>query len=198
MIDHSTNHLLLSVEVMAPLDVIRQVIHRYFSFMYPRYLFPHENAFHDSFINRADQVDPSFLSLTAAMCAVTALSYPRAARMIFVGLDHPAIGDPSETIAAAHDTRAMVDQFIKVAADTRGSRHCLRADLNINDATTSFLLALAGSMSDRWAQYSLYMSECLATLQILCLRPRSDGTVKNHVDVELARRLRAAAFVHMQ
>jgi hypothetical protein len=183
---------------MAPLDVIRQVIHRYFSFMYPRYLFPHENAFHDCFINRSDQVDPSFLSLTAAMCAVTALSHPRAARMIFVGADHPSIGDPSETIAATQDTRGMVDQFLKVAVDARGSRHSLRTDLNVNDAATSFLLAIAGSLSDRWAQYRLYMSECLATLQILCLRKKNDGTVKNHVDIELACRLQSAAFSQIQ
>jgi len=43
--------------------------------------------FTDALLNPVDQTDPSFLSLVAEVCAVTAQSFPQAARVILVGLD---------------------------------------------------------------------------------------------------------------
>jgi hypothetical protein len=188
-----------TMELLAPLDTVHQLITRYISYMYPIFQVPHENVFQNSLVSRADQVDSTFLSLVGAMCAVTAQSYPRAARVISVGLEHPAIGGPGDAIAAAQDTQGMVDHFMRVAVNARGPAHGLRPDLDVNDATTSFLLAVTSSTAGNWQQYMYFMMECLATLNnIRSRRHTGESMVKNYVDLEMAARLQAAAFVHIQ
>jgi hypothetical protein len=185
------------MELLASPETVHQLVHRYFTYIYPRYQFPHESVFNDALLNRVDQVDPSFLSLVAAICAVTAQSFPRAARVIFVELEHPTIGASGEAIPAAQDTQGRVDHFVRIGVQARGLEHGLRPDLGVNDAIASFLLAITNSMAGRWQQYRYFMSECLATLKMIYIR-QQEGIIKNYVDLEMAARLEAAAFVHIQ
>lgn len=196
---NTTSQFFPTMELLSSLDNVHQLIHKYYTYLYPHYLFPHETVFHEGLINRTDQVDSSFLTLVAAICAVTAQSYPRAARSIFMGLEHSAIGVPGETIPPALDTQSLVDHFIKVAVDARGTRHVLRPDLTVNDAIASFLLAVASSTAAQWLQYTAFMGECLTTLKMIFIRRhQSEGVAKNYVDLEIADRVQAAAFVHIQ
>jgi hypothetical protein len=185
------------MELLASPDTIHQLVQKYFTHLYPRYQFPHEGMFNEGLISRHDQVDPSFLSLVASICAVTAQSFPRAARVIFVELEHPTLGASGEAVSGAQDTQGRVEHFVRVGVQARGLEHGLRLDLGVNDAIASFLLAITQSMVGHWQQYRYFMSECLATLKMITIR-QQEVVIKNYIDIELATRLEAAVFVHIQ
>jgi hypothetical protein len=175
-------------------ETIQQLVDLYFTYLYPRFAFPHEIAFRAALLNPADGVNTDHLSLIGAICAVTVQSFPRGARIIFEF--EPAVSASGEAVVPP-SMQDRVDTFVKTSLRARQDFHGLRDDLSVNDAVVSFLLAVTHSTGGRWQQYRFFMGECLSTLKMIQIR-QNEGNFKDFADFEVAGRVQGAAFAHIQ
>jgi hypothetical protein len=181
----------MTAETIATFDVVNRLVLIYFTYVYPRFPFPHENLFIESLEKRLDiHDDQSYIALLAAVVGTAAASIPRLARMVLLDVGN-------ETLAA-NDIFPFIERCVKVATDARGPRFLTRGEFSVHDANTSFLLGMIGALTERWAMFRLYMGESLNILQWLNLEKKEGITPLNYVDTELAARLYAAIFVQMQ
>ena len=181
----------MTAESIAPFDIINRLVLIYFTYVYPRYPFPHENLFIESLDKRLDMHDDqNFVALLAAVVGTAAASIPRLARMVLLDIGNDTL--------AMDNLLPFIERCIKVATDIRGPRFLTRADFTVHDANTSFLLGMIGALTDRWAMFRMYMSESLNILQWLDLQKKEGVTPQNFVDTELAARLYAAIYTQMR
>jgi hypothetical protein len=163
----------------------------YFTYVYPRFPFPHENLFLESLEKRLDiNDDQRYVALLAAVIGTAVASIPRLARIVLL--------DVGVQELITNDIFPFVERCVKVATDARGPRFFTRRDFVAQDATTSFLLGMIGALTERWAMFRLYMAESLNILQLLNTEKKEGVIPQSYVESEQAARIHAAIFVQMQ
>lgn len=198
--EHTTGNLSLlfhtthddhTAESIAPFDVVKRLVMLYFTYVYPRFPFPHEDLFVECLNKRLDlEEDKDYTALLAAVVGVTAAFVPRLARVVLLEL-----GDES---LLANNLTPFIQRCVKMATDIRGGGFQMREAYSVHDANTSFLLGLIGGMRHKWTQFRFCMAESLNILQWLNLQKKEGVTPQNYVDSELAARLYAAIYVQMR
>jgi hypothetical protein len=180
----------LTAESIAPFDIVKRLVFMYFSYVYPRFPFPHENLFSESLEQRLDiHDDQNYVALLAVVIGTTAAVIPRLVRIVLLDIEHEALRGES--------LLPFIDQCVKVCTEARGPRFLTRENFTVHDANTSFLLAMIGALTNRWAQYTMYMSESLTILRWWETQKKQDNLPENYVDSQLATRLYAAIFIQM-
>ncbi|KAG5932990.1 hypothetical protein E4U53_001132 [Claviceps sorghi] len=186
---------ILDAESIAPLPVLELLVDDFFTYIHPLAPFPHEPTFRQSFANREDRTRPEFLGLLASMIGALVASFPRSAR---------------EHLKALHGTHlfpkaiVLVEQCREIALLTRGSKWVLKQPKTLDDACTSYLLALSGAYTLQWNAARHFMSETLILIRELGFqRPKHPGELPtfgadpyspelspfNHVKDQTAKRL---------
>ncbi|KAG5982384.1 hypothetical protein E4U55_001978 [Claviceps digitariae] len=186
---------ILDAESIAPMPVLELLVDDFFTYIHPLAPFPHEPTFRQSFANREDRTRPEFLGLLASMIGALVASFPRSAR---------------EHLKAQHSTHlfpkaiVLVEQCREIALLTRGSKWILKQPKTLEDACTSYLLALSGAYTLQWNAARHFMSETLILIRELGFqRPKHPGELPtfgtdpysqelspfNHVKDQTAKRL---------
>ncbi|KAG5922932.1 hypothetical protein E4U42_005137 [Claviceps africana] len=186
---------ILDAESIAPMPVLELLVDDFFTYIYPLAPFPHEPTFRQSFANREDRTRPEFLGLLASMIGALVASFPRSAR---------------EHLKALHGMHlfpkaiVLVEQCREIALLTRGSKWVLKQPKTLDDACTSYLLALSGTYTLQWNAARHFMSETLILIRELGFqRPKHPGELPtfgadpysqelspfNHVKDQTAKRL---------
>jgi hypothetical protein len=187
----SIGSFFMTADSIAPFDVVNRLVLIYFTYVYPRYPFPHENLFIESLEKRLDMHDDqNYVALLAAVIGTAAASIPRLARMVLLDIGSDAL--------VMDSLLPFIERCIKVATDARGARFLTKTDFTVHDANTSFLLGMIGALTDRWGMFRMYMAESLNILQWLDLQKKEEVTPQNYVDTELASRLHAAIYTQMR
>jgi hypothetical protein len=187
----SLSILFHTAESIAPFEVVKRLVMLYFTYVYPRFPFPHEDLFVDSLNKRLDfEDDRNYTALLAAVAGVTAAFIPRLARVVLL--------ETGEETLLANNLTPFIERCMKVVAESRGAQFQMRGEHSVHDANISFLMGLIGAMMHRWSQFRLYMAESLNILQWLDLQKKEGVTPQNYVDSELAARLYAAIYVQMR
>ncbi|KAG6280372.1 hypothetical protein E4U47_000653 [Claviceps purpurea] len=186
---------LLDAESIAPMPVLELLVDDYFTYIHPLAPFPHEPTFRQSFANREDRTKPEFLSLLASMIGALVASFPRSAR---------------EHLKAQYSTHmfpkaiVLVEQCREIALLTRGNKWILKQPKTLDDACTSYLLALSAVNTLQWNAARHFMSETLTLIRELGFqKPKHPGELPtfgsdpysqdlspfNHVKDQIAKRL---------
>ncbi|KAG6004326.1 hypothetical protein E4U43_000758 [Claviceps pusilla] len=186
---------ILDAESIAPMPVLELLVDDFFTYIHPLAPFPHEPTFRQSFANREDRTRPEFLGLLASMIGALVASFPRSAR---------------EHLKAQHSTHlfpkaiVLVEQCREIALLTRGSKWILKQPKTLEDACTSYLLALSSAYTLQWNAARHFTSETLILIRELGFqRPKHPGELPtfgadpysqdllpfNHVKDQTAKRL---------
>ncbi|KAG6022085.1 hypothetical protein E4U41_002318 [Claviceps citrina] len=158
---------ILDAESIAPMPVLELLVDDFFTYIHPLAPFPHEPTFRQSFANREDRTKPEFLGLLASMIGALVASFPRSAR---------------EHLKAQHSTHlfpkaiVLVEQCRDVALLTRGSKWILKQPKTLDDACTSYFLALSGAYTLQWNAARHFTSETLTLIRELGFqKPKHPG-----------------------
>jgi hypothetical protein len=186
---------IFDAETIAPMPVLELLIDDFFTYIHPLTPFPHEPTFRQSFANREDRTKPEFLGLLASMICALVASFPRSAR---------------EHLKAQHSTHlfpkaiVMIEKCRDIALQTRGPRWVLKQPKTLDDAATSYFLALGSAYMHQWSTSNHFMSETLTLIRELGFtRPKNLGELPtfgndlsspdplpfNHVKDQIGKRL---------
>ncbi len=185
----------LSAESICSISNIQILIDDYFTYIHPLIPLPHEPTFRTMFTKREDRTDRTFLALIAAMIEILVVSFPRRPRQLFT----------SESARKQFpNAEALIARCHQVFVDARGSGY-LDRELNIYDATASYLTGTSAAYMFDMRRNRLYFGEGVLILRTLNLhRPRipTDPALSGHapfgvnampeidyVTQEMARRL---------
>ena len=186
---------ILDAESIAPMPVLELLIDDFFTYIHPLVPFPHEPTFRQSFANREDRTKPEFLGLLAAMVGLLAASFPRSARE-HLKTQHSAHVFPRAIV--------MVERCREISLLTRGSKWVLKQPKTLDEACTSYMLAMAAGYTLQWNTARHFLAETLILLRELgYARPNSPGEVPsfgadpysgdalpfNHVKDEIGKRV---------
>ncbi|KAF3011940.1 hypothetical protein E8E14_010927 [Neopestalotiopsis sp. 37M] len=166
----------LDAEVIAPWPVLTLLVDDFFTYIHPLMPFPHEPTFRAAFNARADRTSTDFLALLASMIGVLVASFPRSARA---------------HLKATHSTNlfptaiTMIDRCRAVAMDARGSTYMAKEDMTVDDATTSYFLALSAAYTLQWKTCKRFMAETMTFCRELLAHRRSDA-VSSVADIAAA------------
>ncbi|KAF2402310.1 hypothetical protein EJ06DRAFT_333046 [Trichodelitschia bisporula] len=152
----------LSIEAIAPHHLVHRLLFDFFTYIYPIYPFPHEHLVLDRFNKREDLQSRTFLGLIAAVVGAFAASFPRLSEIALRDAVHDGL------LASGED---FVDRCVQVCTDARGPGYLLRPNLDVDDAVTSFFMAIISARTSRLTQFSLHMAESLSILRSLDLPP---------------------------
>ncbi|KAH7327802.1 hypothetical protein B0I35DRAFT_403265 [Stachybotrys elegans] len=157
----------LDADSIAPMPVLELLIDDFFTYIHPLAPLPHEPTFRQSFANREDRTKPEFLGLLASMIGALVASFPRCVR---------------EHLKAQHSTHlfpravVMVERCRDIALTTRGSKWVLKQPKTLDDASTSYFLALASAYIHQHNACSHFMNETLTLIRELGFtRPKHPG-----------------------
>lgn len=178
----------LDAEVIAPWPVLTLLVDDFFTYIHPLMPFPHEPTFRAAFNARADRTSTDFLALLASMIGVLVASFPRSARA---------------HLKATHSTNlfptaiTMIDRCRAVAMDARGSTYMAKEDMTVDDATTSYFLALSAAYTLQWKTCKRFMAETMTFCRELLAHRRSDA-VSSVADIAAALSGTNRAMDHIQ
>ncbi|KAI4597781.1 hypothetical protein KJ359_004057 [Pestalotiopsis sp. 9143b] len=156
----------LDAEVIAPWPVLTLLVDDFFTYIHPLMPFPHEPTFRAAFSSRADRTSTEFLALLASMIGVLVASFPRSARA---------------HLKATHSTNlfptaiTMIDRCRAVALDARGSSYMAKEEMTVDDAATSYFLALSAAYTLQWKTCKRFMAETMTFCRELLAHRRSDA-----------------------
>lgn len=161
----------LDAESIAPMGVLELLIDDFFTYIHPLAPFPHEPSFRQAFANREDRTRPEFLGLIASMIATLVASFPRCAR---------------EHLKAQHNTHlfpkaiVLIEKCRDIALHTRGHLWVLKEPKTMDDAATSYFLALASVYTLKINAGRHFFSETLSLMRELgFVRPEHQGSLPN-------------------
>lgn len=154
-------------ETIAPWPILSLLIDDFFTYIHPLMPFPHEPSFRQAFDARADRSSREFLALLASMVGILVASFPRSARA---------------HLKATHSTDlfptaiTMIDRCRAVAMSARGTTYMAKEELTVDDAATSYFLALMAAYTLQWKTCKRYMSETMTFARELCAQRRPDAS----------------------
>ncbi|KAI6343303.1 hypothetical protein MCOR30_001472 [Pyricularia oryzae] len=149
---------MLGAESIAPWPMLELLIDDYYTYIHPLIPFPHEPSFRRAFENREDKTNPVFLGLLASMIGCLVASFPRAARL------HLKSQRGADLFPRAI---VMIDHCRDVALRARGHTFAVKESYTIEDASTSYLLAIASGYTMQWKACRRFMSETLTIVREL-------------------------------
>ncbi|KAI6355461.1 hypothetical protein MCOR25_008182 [Pyricularia grisea] len=149
---------MLDAESIAPWPMMELLIDDYYTYIHPLIPFPHEPTFRRAFEDREDKTNPSFLALLASMIGCLVASFPRAARL------HLKSQRGADLFPRAI---VMIDHCRDVALRARGHRFAIKETYTIEDAITSYLLAIASGYTMQWKSCRRFMTETMSIVREL-------------------------------
>jgi hypothetical protein len=181
MVSHSAHpfgHAQLSTDLIAPPEIISQLLSAFFAYFYPLHPFPHEQWLLPSYQRREDIGNKSFLALVASMTALVAALRPRQTLHFVANVGYT-------------DVPSFIQRAIKVCKDARGvsgTDDYLENDLNANSAATSYFLALVSANTGDWIQYNRHLVEADCILHAI-------NQTQNEMTAQTGNRVFWAIFV---
>jgi hypothetical protein len=144
-----------STDLIAPPDIVQQLLAAFFTYVYPAHPFPHEPWLMQAFNRRADIGDDVYnpvLALISSMIALLAALRPRQTFTLVSSLGYENI-----------------DMFIQrarsICISARGLGFLERDDLDSGAAATSYFMAILSSRVDHWFQYRSYLAEAIEIIR---------------------------------
>lgn len=148
----------LDGEAIAPRPILEALVDDFFTYIHPLCPFPHQPTFQAAFVNRDDRTDPEFLALLASMIGALVASFPRTARAHLKNQQSMHIF-PRATV--------MIDKCRDIALQARGVKWPSKQPKTLNDAATSYFLALSASYTLQVNVFRLHMTEALGLINEL-------------------------------
>jgi len=155
----------LDAEAIAPWEILVLLVDDFFTYIHPLTPFPHEPSFRESFMNREDQTDPSFLALLASMIGCLVASFPRSARFHLKSQHNANLFPRAIT---------MIEKCRLVALEARGPLFYNREEKTVHDAAASYFLGLAAGYTFQWKLFRRFMVETMSFIQELGHHRRRD------------------------
>ena len=155
----------LDAESIAPMSLLGLLVDDFFTYIHPLAPFPHEPTFRQAFANREDQSNPEFLALLASMVGMLVASFPRSART---------------HLKAQHSTQlypraiVLIERCRLIATQARGVHFANREEATVNDAATSYFLALAAGYTFQFKLFRRFMAEAMSFVQEMGHHRRRD------------------------
>ncbi|KAI0388886.1 hypothetical protein F5Y17DRAFT_463274 [Xylariaceae sp. FL0594] len=146
----SPRSLNLDAESIAPWPVLQLLVDDFFTYIHPLTPFPHQPNFRQAFMARADRTNREFLALLASMVGALVASFPRSARA-HLKAQHSAGLFPSAV--------TMVDHCRSIALEARGTSFMAKEEMSVDDAATSYFLALAAGYTLQWKLFRRFFAE---------------------------------------
>ncbi len=170
----------LDAESIAPIELLTLLVDDFFTYIHPLVPFPHEPTFRQSFLNREDRTDPSFLALLASMIGCLVASFPRSAQIHLKSQHHSADLFPT--------ANTMIEKCRIVALEARGPLFYNKDEKDVYDAATSYFLALAAGYTFRYSLFRRWMTEAISfILELGYRRPRSANPAEGEVQLGQAQ-----------
>ena len=148
----------LDGEKIAPLPVLQSLVDDFFTFIHPLAPFPHEPTFRTAFDNRQDRTDPDFLALLASMIAALVATLPRSVRMQLKS---------QRSFRRFPKAVTMIEKCRDMALTIRGAKWVVKQPKTLDDAATSYFLALTSAYTHQWCAFRAFMSEVLIIVREL-------------------------------
>lgn len=161
----------LDAEAIAPWPVLELLVDDFFTYIHPLTPFPHEPTFREAFRQRRDRTDRGFLALLASMVGCLVASFPRPVRLRLKAAEGSKPLFPHAS--------GMIERCRAVALEARGAGFAARADIDVNDAATSYFLGLAAGYSLQWKLCHRFFAETLTFIRELGVyqRPRDEQAI---------------------
>lgn len=155
----------VDAESIAPMPLLSLFVDDFFTYIHPLAPFPHEPTFRQAFANREDQSNPEFLALLASMVGMLVASFPRSARA---------------HLKEQHSTQlypraiTLIERCRLIALQARGVNFANRNEATVNDAATSYFLALAAGYTFQFKLFRRFMAEAMSFIQEMGFHRRRD------------------------
>jgi hypothetical protein len=166
----------LDAESIAPWPTLVLLVDDFFTYIHPLSPFPHETTFRDAFQAREDQTSPEFLALLASMIGYLVASFPRTAR--------PHLKEQSASMYPRAIT--LIEQCRLVALEARGTFFYGKEEMTVNDAATSYFLALAAGYTFQWKVCRRFLSETLSLIQEMGHHRRRESQQLSELEMQYA------------
>jgi hypothetical protein len=140
------------------MPILEALVDDFFTYIHPLCPFPHQPTFQASFVDREDRTNPEFLALLASMIGALVASFPRTARA------HLKNQQSTQLFPRAV---VMVEKCRDIALEARGSKWSAKQPKTLNDAATSYFLALASGYMLHWNCFRLHVGEALSLMNEL-------------------------------
>jgi hypothetical protein len=148
---------------LAPLHILEALVADFFLYIHPLCPFPHQPTFMSSFVNRDDRTNPEFLALLASMISTLVASFPRSAR------NHLKSQQDSPKAIV------FIEKCIAVTHAARGAFWALKQPKTLNDACTSYFLALTSAYTFQMEAFREHISQAVVILKNLGFYPPKHG-----------------------
>ncbi|KAI1861493.1 hypothetical protein JX265_009460 [Neoarthrinium moseri] len=156
----------LDAETIAPWPVLSLLIDDFFTYIHPLMPFPHEPTFRQAFNARTDRTSREFLALLASMIGALVASFPRSARAQLKSSHSTTLFPTAVT---------MIERCRLVAMDARGCTYMAKDELTVDDAATSYFLAIAAAYTLQWKPCKRYMAETMTFCRELSAQRRAEA-----------------------
>ncbi|CAI4211676.1 unnamed protein product [Parascedosporium putredinis] len=157
----------LDGEAIAPRPILEALVDDFFTYIHPLCPFPHQPTFQAAFVNRDDRTDPEFLALLASMIGALVSSFPRTAR---------AHLKSQQSVHIFPRAIVMIEKCRDIALEARGAKWSSKQPKSLNDAATSYFLALSAGYTLQFNLFRLHLAEALSVMNELGFnRPKHPG-----------------------
>ncbi len=168
----------LDAESIAPSEILTLLVDDFFTYIHPLTPFPHEPTFRRRFMNREDRSHPEFLALLASMIGCLVASFPRSAQL------HLKSQHSTDLFPRAI---TMIEKCRLVALEARGPLFYDNQDKDVDDAATSYFLALAAGYTFQWRLFRRFMAEAMSFIQELGFHRPQDAAQQQFSALQLER-----------
>lgn len=175
----------LTIEAVAPIDVIHRLMFEFFTYVHPIFPFPHEHLTMDRLKKREDTLNKSFCAMIASLAAAVSAIFPRIAQD---ALGQHALHRPVVT------DYVFIDRCLLVCQQSRGP---VTSERDIDDATTSFFIGLVSYLRKLPGQLEVFATDALSIARHLGVERDGilmDGSLADTVTKEVGKRIYWAVY----
>ncbi|KAI1385667.1 uncharacterized protein F4822DRAFT_413850 [Hypoxylon trugodes] len=161
----------LDAETIAPWPILELLVDDFFTYIHPLMPFPHEPTFRAAFTSRMDRNSTEFLALLASMIGALVASFPRSARSHLKAQRSTSLFPSAVT---------MVNHCRSIALEARGPRFTLKEEMTIDDAATSYFLAIAADYTMQWKLCKRFFAETMTFCKELSNHRQGSASSREH------------------